>query len=97
MVECDQLRLYIGSGSHLLSGAKQNANLTAAHLTEHLLFLRFRGCGVDIGDLLGGDALGNELCSQIVIDIELSVIVWGGQVAEDHLSDRWAEVRSQME
>ena len=83
MVECRELRLHIGSGSHFLRGADQHPRLTGAHLAKQLFLLRLRVCRVDIGNFLCRNALGNQLVSEIIIDIELAITVGRRQVAED--------------
>ena len=70
MMQCDQLRLHVGSGAHLLGAPNQNADLTASDLAEQFLFLCFGSCGVNEGDFLLRDALCYELLFQIVVDIE---------------------------
>lgn len=79
MVQCDELLLDVSSGSHLLRGAYEHANLTAADLAEQLLLFDLRIGGVDIGDLFSGDSFLNELLSEVVIHIELAVVVRRGQ------------------
>ena len=81
----DQLFLHVGARAHLLRGAEEYPDLTAAHLSEQLLFLDLGIGSVDIGDFLGRDAFGNELIPDGVIDIEVPVIARCREINKDHL------------
>ena len=48
MVQCHQLLLAVGSGSHALCAAQQHPHLTGAHLGEQVFFLRLRLSVMDI-------------------------------------------------
>ena len=62
---CHQLRLYVGSGSHLLCTAKKDAHLAVSHFCKKLCFLCLRTCVMYKSDLLGRDSF----CDQFLPDI----------------------------
>ena len=85
MVECDELLLTVGASAHALGAAQQDTHLTAPHLAEQIFFLRLALGVVDEGDLIFGNAQFQQLCANIIINAEGAVILWGGQVAKNHL------------
>ena len=85
MVQCHQLLLAVGSGTHALCAAQQHPHLTGAHLGEQVFFLRLRLSVVDIGDLVFRHAHFHQLTADVVIDTEHPVALGCGQVTENHL------------
>ena len=101
VVQRHEFLLDIGARAHLLGGADQHPDLPGAHLAEQLLFLRLCVGAVDIGYFFGWYASGDQLISQVIVDILkfhhliAALPVWdhfdgaafarGGEVAEHHL------------
>ena len=85
MVECDELLLAVGASAHALGAAQQNTHLTAPHFAEQVFLLSFALGVVDEGDLIFGNAQFQQFRANIIINAEGSVILWGGQVAKNHL------------
>ena len=79
---CGKFVLHIRAGSHLLRTAHQDADIPSAHLLEQLQLLCFGICFVDELYFIGGYATGNQLLSNVVIDIEGAVVFRRRQVAE---------------
>ncbi|QRE00577.1 hypothetical protein [Pseudomonas phage Itty13] len=73
VVQGDQPVLHVGAGAHLRGGAEQEAHAAGADLAEKLLLLEVGLGVVDEGDLVGRDALGDQLLLQVVIDREVTV------------------------
>jgi hypothetical protein len=66
-MQCDQAFLDIGAGAHLLRAADQHAHRTLPYLLEKRLLLRV-GFGIaDGGDLLAGDAVGDQLLDDFLV------------------------------
>ena len=86
MVQSDKPLLHIRTGTHLLGRTQKHTDLTGTNLTEQFLLLCL-GIGiVDIGNLLRRNTLGDQLVTHIIVDIESTVIVGRGQIAEHKLS-----------
>ena len=85
MVQSDELLLAVGASAHALGAAQQDTHLTAPHLAEQVFLLRLALGVVDEGDLVFGNAQFQQFRVNIIINAESAVILWGGQVAEDHL------------
>ena len=85
MVQSDELLLAVGASAHALGAAQQDTHLTAPHLAEQVFLLSFTLGVVDEGNLIFGNTQFQQLRANIIINAEGAVILWGGQVAEDHL------------
>ena len=65
MVQRDEAFLHVGAGAHFLRAADQHADLAIPDFLEQRLFLGV-GVGVaDGGDLLAGDASGDEFADDL--------------------------------
>ena len=84
-MRCNELILHIGSGTHLSGGADQHSYLTTTNLFEKLLLFRFGIGFVDKLDLLCGDATGNQLFPDVIVDIEGAVTFRRGEVTKQEL------------
>ena len=85
MVQCHQLLLAVGSGTHALGAAQQHPHLTGAHLGEQVFFLRLRLSVMDIGDLVFRHAHFHQLTADVIINAENAFTLGCGQVTENHL------------
>ena len=85
MVQSDELLLTVGASAHALGAAQQDTHLTASHFSEQVFLLYLALGVVDEGDLVFGNTQFQQFCVNIIINTESAVILWGGQVAEDHL------------
>ena len=85
MVQSDELLLTVGASTHALGAAQQDTHLTAPHFAEQIFLLYLALGVVDECDLVFGNTQFQQLRVNIIINAEGSVILWGGQVAEDHL------------
>ena len=85
MVQGNQFLLNIGASAHFCGTSQQNPHFSSTNLAEQLLFLLLGVGVVDIGNLLGGDAPGNQLVPQIIVHIEGAVVFGSGQVTEGQL------------
>ena len=85
MVQGDELLLAVGASAHALGAAQQDTHLTAPHLAEQVFLLSFALGVVDEGDLVFGNTQFQQFCVNIIINAESAVILWGGQVAKNHL------------
>ena len=82
MVQRGKAGLDVGSRAHFSRGAKQHTHLAFPHFCKKLCFLNLRLCIVNKGDFLRRYALGHQLLLHIVVDVEGTVPLWGGQVAK---------------
>ena len=82
MVQSDKPLLHICTGTHLLSRTQKHTDLTGTNLTKQFLLLRLGVGIVDVGNLLRRNTLGDQLVTHIIVDIESTVIMRRGQVAE---------------
>ena len=80
---CGKFVLHIRTGSHLLRTAHQDADIPSAYLLEQLQLLCFGISFVDEPYLIGRYATGNQLLSNVVIDIEGAIVFRRRQVAEE--------------
>ena len=85
MVQGDELLLAVGAGAHALGAAQQDTHLTAPHFAEQIFLLHLALGVVDEGDFVFGNAQFQQFRANIIINAEGSVILWGGQVAKNHL------------
>ena len=85
VVQGDELLLAVGAGAHALGAAQQDTHLTAPHFAEQVFLLHLALGVVDEGDLVFGNTQFQQLRVNIIINAEGSVILWGGQVAKNHL------------
>ena len=85
MVQSDELLLTVGASAHALGAAQQDTHLTAPHFAKQVFFLHLALGVVDEGYLVFGNTQFQQLRVNIIINAEGTVILWGGQVAEDHL------------
>ena len=85
VVQGDELLLAVGAGAHALGAAQQDTHLTAPHFAEQIFLLHLALGVVDEGDLVFGNAQFQQFRANIIINAEGSVILWGGQVAKNHL------------
>ena len=85
MMQSDELLLTVGAGAHALGAAQQDTHLTAPHFSEQVFLLYLALGVVDECDLVFGNTQFQQFCVNIIINAESAVILWGGQVAEDHL------------
>ena len=85
MVQGDELLLAVGAGAHALGAAQQDTHLTAPHLAKQIFLLYLALGVVDKGDLVFGNTQFQQLRANIIINAEGSVILWGGEVAKNHL------------
>ena len=85
MVQGDEFLLTVGASAHALGAAQQDTHLTAPHFAEQIFLLYLALGVVDEGDLVFGNTQFQQLCVNIIINAESAVILWSGQVAEDHL------------
>ena len=85
VVQGDELLLTVGAGTHALGAAQQDTHLTAPHLAEQVFLLRLALGVVDEGDLVFGNTQFQQFRVNIIINAEGAVILWGGQVAKNHL------------
>ena len=85
MVQGDELLLAVGASTHALGAAQQDTHLTAPHFTEQIFFLHLAFGVVDEGNLIFWNAQFQQFCVNIIINAESAVILWGGEVAKNHL------------
>jgi len=85
MVQSDELLLAVGASAHALGAAQQDTHLTAPHFAEQIFLLYLALGVVDEGDLVFGNTQFQQFCVNIIINAESAVILWGGQVAKNHL------------
>ena len=85
MVQSDELLLAVGASAHALGAAQQDTHLTAPHFAEQIFLLYLALGVVDEGDLVFGNTQFQQLRVNIIINAEGSVILWGGEVAKNHL------------
>ena len=85
MVDSDQAILDICTGSHLLGAAKKHANLSGADLGKQLFLLCLCVGIMDKCDLCFRDTGCHQFTLDIVIDVEGSVILRCGKIAEHQL------------
>ena len=85
VVQGDELLLTVGASAHALGAAQQDTHLTAPHLAEQVFLLYLALGVVDEGDLVFGNTQFQQFCVNIIINAESAVILWGGQVAKNHL------------
>ena len=85
MVQSDELLLAVGASTHALGAAQQDTHLTAPHFAEQVFLLRLALGVVDEGDLVFGNTQFQQFCVNIIINAEGAVILWGGEVAKNHL------------
>ena len=85
VVQGDELLLAVGAGAHALGAAQQDTHLTAPHFAEQIFLLHLALGVVDEGDFVFGNAQFQQFRANIIINAEGSVILWGGQVAKNHL------------
>ena len=85
MVDSDQAVLHIRTGSHLLGTAKKHANLSGADLGKQLFLLCLCVGIMDKCDLCCRDTGCHQFTLDIVIDVEGSVILRCGKIAEHQL------------
>ena len=84
MVECNQFGLHVGSGSHFLCTAHQDAHLSGTHFCKQSGFF---GVGISVMDkcnLFLRNTFGNQLVTDIVVNVPFSS-AGGGQIGEDQL------------
>ena len=74
--------LHVCPCAHLLGRAEQHPHFAASDLAEQLLFLCIGRRFMDETHLLGGDATGNQLLSDVIVHVESAVIFRCGEVAE---------------
>ena len=85
MVQSDELLLAVGASAHALGAAQQDTHLTAPHFAEQIFLLYLALGVVDEGNLVFGNTQFQQFCVNIIINAESAVILWGGQVAKNHL------------
>ena len=85
VVQGDELLLAVGASAHALGAAQQDTHLTAPHFAEQVFLLYLALGVVDEGDLVFGNTQFQQFCVNIIINAESAVILWGGQVAKNHL------------
>ena len=68
IMDCHKPVLYVGASAHLCGTAQQNTNLTGADLSEQLFLFSLRIGIVDESNLFRGNALGNQLGANILVD-----------------------------
>ena len=85
MVQSDELLLAVGASAHALGAAQQDTHLTAPYFAKQIFLLYLALGVVDEGDLVFRNAQFQQFRANIIINAEGAVILWGGQVAEDHL------------
>ena len=85
VVQGDELLLAVGAGAHALGAAQQDTHLTAPHFAEQIFLLHLALGVVDEGDFVFGNAQFQQFRANIIINAESAVILWGGQVAKNHL------------
>ena len=85
MVQGDEFLLTVGASAHALGAAQQDTHLTAPHLAEQVFLLYLALGVVDEGDLVFGNTQFQQFRANIIINAESAVILWGGEVAKNHL------------
>ena len=85
VVQGDELLLAVGASAHALGAAQQDTHLTASHFSEQVFLLYLALGVVDEGDLVFGNTQFQQLRANIIINAEGAVILWGGEVAKNHL------------
>jgi len=85
VMQRDQAFLDVGAGAHFLGTADQDANRALPYLLEERLFLGVRLGVTDGGDLLAGDALGDQLFDDLLVRRMLPCGGIHAHVGEDHL------------
>ena len=85
MVQGDELLLAVGASTHALGAAQQDTHLTAPHFAEQIFLLYLTLGVVDKGDLVFGNAQFQQLRANIIINAEGAIILWGREVAKNHL------------
>ena len=85
MVDCNQAILHVRPGSHLLGTAEEHSHLPGTDLGKEFFLLRLRVRFMDKGDFRFRYSCRHELRFDIIIDIERSVILGCGQIAEYQL------------
>ena len=85
VVQGDELLLAVGASAHALGAAQQDTHLTAPHFSEQVFLLYLALGVVDEGDLVFGNTQFQQFCVNIIINAESAVILWGREVAKDHL------------
>ena len=81
----DQTLLHVGADAHLLRRPQQDTHRTFADPAEQLCLLGIGFGVVDVRDLVGGQALFDEVIPQVLIDAEFPAALRGRQVAEHQL------------
>ena len=74
IVTGNQPVLDVGTGSHFRRAAKQYTHLAGAYLRKEFFLFYFRVGVVDKGDFLPGNAAGNELIPNILINGEIIIL-----------------------
>ena len=85
VVQGNELLLAVGACSHTLGAAQQDTHLAAPHFAEQIFLLYLALGVVDEGNLVFGNTQFQQFCVNIIINAESAVILWGGQVAKNHL------------
>ena len=85
VVQGDELLLTVGASTHALGAAQQDTHLTAPHFAEQIFLLYLAFSVVDEGNLIFRNTQFQQLRPNVIINAEDAVILWGGEVAKDHL------------
>ena len=81
----DELLLAVGASAHALGAAQQDTHLTAPYFAEQVFLLYLALGVVDEGDLVFGNTHFQQFRVNIIINAESAVILWGREVAKNHL------------
>ena len=77
--------LHVCARSHFCSASEQDSHIARAHFGEQCRLFRFGVGVVDKLDLVFRHTGGNQLLANVIVDVEVTVIFWGGEVAEQKL------------
>ena len=77
--------LDVGARSHFCGASEQNSHIARAHFGEQCRLFRFGVGVVDKLDLVLWHTGSNQLLANIIVDVEVTVIFRGGEVAEQKL------------
>ena len=83
----NKFMLHIRPDTERICRAEKNAHLALTDFAEKLVFLLLRLHLLHKGDLFLGDARPDELCADVIVDVEAAAPLSGrrGLVAEDDL------------
>ena len=77
--------LHIGACTHFCSAAQQNPHIAGAHFGEQCRLFCFSVRRMDKGHLTFRHACGQQLCFDVIINIELPIVFRGRKITEQQL------------